>query len=187
MRVALLRHPTPAVARGLCYGRLDVRLAAVAADETLRMIARLAGWQGAAVWSSPRQRCLLPARAIARALCAPAPQVDARLQELDFGAWEGRPWAAVERAALDEWAARPADFTPPGGEAVRSLVTRVGAFWSELPVGAHIIVTHGGPLKVFAALARGEAVDLLRPTMAYAAVDIVVAPVMAEPGQLPAR
>jgi len=172
-RVALLRHPTPHIAPGLIYGRMDVPLADSATTETQRLIDALAGWQGATVWSSPRGRCRIPAEAIARALQCPPPRLDARLRELDFGDWEGRLWPTIDRAALDAWAAAPADFAPPGGEHGASLIARVSAFWHALPDGSHIVVTHGGPLKVLAALARGLAVDLLRPTMAYAAVDIV--------------
>ena len=173
MRAALLRHPTPLVAPGVCYGRLDLPLADSAAAETQGLIAALAGWQHATVWSSPRRRCRIPAEAIAHALRAAPPRLDARLRELDFGDWEGRLWSQIERAALDAWAAAPAAFAPPGGESMQSLIGRVTGFWRSLPVGAHIVVTHGGPLKVLAALARGEPIDLLRPTVGYAAIDVV--------------
>ena len=159
-----MRHPAAAVAAGTCYGRLDLPLADPAAAAALA--ARLAGLGGAA-WSSPAQRC----RAVAVAL-GPH-RLDARLLELDFGAWEGRPWDDVPRPALDRWAADPAGFAPPGGESGAALVARVTAFAASLPLGDHVVVTHGGPLKVLSALLRGFPVDLLAPAPPVGSVTLI--------------
>ena len=150
--IALVRHPPVRVAPGICYGRLDLPLLDSASIAPITM--RFAGF-GGAVWTSPACRCRQVAAAIG------AYRVDDRLQELDFGQWEGMLWDDVPRAALDRWAADPAGFAPPGGESGVALVARVTAFCRALPPGDHVIVTHGGPLKVLAPLLRGEAVDLL--------------------------
>jgi alpha-ribazole phosphatase len=89
--------------------------------------------------------------------------VDARLAEMDFGEWEGQLWDDVPRDAIDAWAADPWRFAPPGGESGAALVARVSAFWLALPEGDHIVITHGGPLKVLVALAARRDVDLLAP------------------------
>ena len=128
--------------------------------------ARLTGF-GGQIWSSPAQRC----RAVADAV-GPH-RLDDRLQELDFGAWEGLPWDDVPRAALDEWASDPVAFAPPGGETGAALIARVGAFYQALGPGDHAIITHGGPLKVLGALARRQAVDLLAAAPALGAVDVI--------------
>ncbi len=83
--------------------------------------------------------------------------------ELDFGAWEGQRWDDVPRAALDAWAADVWGFAPPRGESGGALVARVRAFHAELPAGDHVVISHGGPLKVLAALVAGRSVDLLAP------------------------
>lgn len=169
-RVALLRHPTPRIARGRCYGRLDIPLRAQAAAETAAMAARLDGFAGASVWTSPRLRCRIPARAIAASLGSAPPRIAPALRELDFGTWEGRAWDAIGRAPIDVWAADLLHAAPHGGETGAALITRVCAFWQALPPGAHVLVTHGGPLKILAALAAGRPIDLASPAPPYASV-----------------
>ncbi|MBO1074191.1 histidine phosphatase family protein [Roseomonas marmotae] len=159
MTYALLRHLPTDIAPGLCYGRLD--LPPGAGGDTAAAMAGLAGFPATALFSSPARRCMALAGAVSAATGLPVIQ-DARLLELDFGAWEGQPWDAVPRAALDAWAADPWGFAPPGGESGAALVARLRDFQAELRPGA-IIVSHGGPLKVLAALIEGRPVDLLAP------------------------
>jgi alpha-ribazole phosphatase len=180
MRVVLVRHPKPSIAPGICYGRLDVgiedgrgtpdhdardgpRWLAGFGQNAPDVVGRMAadpGLCGATrVWTSPARRCRGVAEAIARALAVPL-TVDPRLQELDFGAWEGRPWDAIARADLDRWAVCPLRFAPPGGETGAELVARVGDFHAGLRQDC-VVVSHGGPLKVLAALLDGRPIDLL--------------------------
>ena len=160
--IALVRHPAVDAA-GRCYGRTDVALADPHAAAGLAgRLARLGG----AVWTSPSARC----RDVA-AWLGPH-QVDPRLMELDFGAWEGQPWDAVPRPALDEWAADPWRFAPPGGESGAALVSRARAFHLDLPRGDHIVISHGGPLKVLCALVEGRPIDLLAPSVAFGSVTV---------------
>ena len=160
----LVRHPPAAVAPGVCYGRLDLPLADPGAAAALA--GRLAGF-GGTVWTSPARRCRMVAEALG------PHTVDARLQELDFGGWEGQAWDAVPRALLDAWAADPMGFAPPGGESGAALVARAGAFAAALPAGDHVVITHGGPLKVLGAVLRGCPVDLLAPAPAPGSVTVV--------------
>jgi hypothetical protein len=85
--------------------------------------------------------------------------------ELDFGQWEGRHWQEIDRVALDDWAASPERFAPPGGESGQALRHRVRAFWRDVCHAgkAACVVSHGGPLRVLTALAEGRGPDLLRP------------------------
>jgi len=144
----LIRHPRPLIAAGICYGQLDVEAENPAATAE-RLRAELP--PGLPVWSSPLQRC----RTLAEAL-HPAPQIDARLMELNFGAWEGRPWDAVPRAELDAWAADVAGYASPGGESPRQLQARVLDFVADLGAGEHVLVTHAGVIRTLLAQAAGE-------------------------------
>jgi alpha-ribazole phosphatase len=159
-----VRHPAADVLPGVCYGRLDVPVADPSAASALA--ARLAG-MGGTVWTSPARRC----RVVADALRAPI--VDPRLLELDFGDWEGRAWNEVPRSALDAWAADITGFAPPGGESGAALIERVSAFASRLSSGDHVVVTHGGPLKVLTALLRRLPVDLLAPAPELGSVTLI--------------
>jgi len=154
--IVLIRHPPLAVAPGICYGRRDLAIADPDSAASLADAARQA-LQGrtARIWTSPLRRCRTVADAIG------PNTADARLIEMDFGAWDGMAWDTIPRAALDAWAADPLGFAPPGGESGAALIARVAAFHAAMPGGDHAVVAHGGPLKVLEALLRGRPVDLL--------------------------
>lgn len=151
----LVRHTRPAVAEGTCYGRLDLDLAASAPAD---LCTALGGVPPVTrVYASPARRC----RALAAALAARdgAPLVeDERLLEFDFGTWEGQPWAALERAAIDAWAADPWHYAPGGGETLAGVWARVEAFRRDLAgaAGRTAIVAHHGPLRILAAQFEGR-------------------------------
>jgi alpha-ribazole phosphatase len=169
MQVVLVRHPAPDIAAGVCYGRLDVPLRAGAT-----LASSLPALDLARIWTSPSQRC----RAVAEAMARPL-RVEARLLELDFGAWEGMAWDAVPRAALDAWAADPLGFAPPGGESGAALLARVRAVHRDLLAAGEdcAVISHGGPLKLLAALLRGDPPDLLAPAPPIGSVQVVAVPV----------
>lgn len=171
-RVALVRHPRPLVVPGTCYGRLDLALHPDGVAEVGRIAEGLAGFGASRVWSSPARRCMAVADALGLAV-----GYDARLWELDFGDWEGMAWDAVDRAALDGWAASPMEFAPPGGESGEALVARVRSFHAGLREAGEdcVVVSHGGPLKVLRALLRGDAIDLFAAPPALGQVEIVTA------------
>ena len=139
MQVFLIRHPRPLLAAGICYGRLDVAGEdPQGAAERLRPLLPA----GIPVLSSPLQRALRLAEAL-----HPVPQIDARLAEIDFGEWEGRPWAEIDRSLLDAWAADVLDFAPPGGESAARLQARAVECAAGLRGDAVALVTHGGVMR----------------------------------------
>ena len=101
--------------------------------------------------------------------------VDARLQEIDFGEWEGKAWEAIDRAAIDLWAASPLTFAPPGGESGAALIERVSEFHDQLRRERQdcVVVSHGGPLKMLDALLRGIPVDLLAAAPSLGSVTLM--------------
>lgn len=125
-RLWLLRHARPLVDPGVCYGRLDV--AADAAD-TLRAAEKFSATltAQAALHYSPLQRC----EQLVHALIGLQPDLvqnsgaDARLQEMDFGAWEGLAWDAIARTEIDAWARNLAGYAPGGGEPLATMLQRV--------------------------------------------------------------
>jgi len=127
--LVLIRHPAVAVPAGVCYGRSDVALAgdpdAAAADLGRRLAALrapLPRW----VVTSPLARCARVAAALADAHGLDL-HADARLAELDFGAWELCAWDAIARDQLDAWAADLLHARAHGGESVAQFAARVGA------------------------------------------------------------
>jgi alpha-ribazole phosphatase len=156
MRLLLVRHPRPDIDAELCYGSSDV---AVAHAETLRVreVLRAAGLPDALpTWSSPLSRCA----GLAQALAPAALQFDARLAEMDFGAWEMRRWDDIPRAEVDAWAGDLLHYRPGGGECVLDVARRVAAFRAALQRTGHpeaLVICHAGTIRLLRALWSGQA------------------------------
>jgi alpha-ribazole phosphatase len=167
MMIVLVRHPPPDIAPGICYGRLDIPLRPGFAASVAAIVAAIGAHRPLRVWTSPARRC----RTVAEAVGAPT-IMDARLRELDFGDWEGRAWNDVPRAALDRWAADPAGFAPPNGETGAALLARVREVLAAIRTEGEdcAVISHGGPLKLLAALLLGEPADLLAQPPAIGSV-----------------
>lgn len=168
MDLVLIRHAHPAVDDGVCYGRLDLPLAepmSPPADAIAAAVSTAASANGVPpaqrIVCSPAQRAHVTAQRIAQACMAQpgatAPTIDrdARLHELDFGAWEGRRWDAVPREGLDRWAADLMDARPHGGESARMANARVAEWADSLQRSASArclwVVGHAGPMRMLAA------------------------------------
>jgi probable phosphoglycerate mutase len=101
--------------------------------------------------SSDLCRCVDTAR-----LLGFEPRPDERWRELDFGAIEGLRWDDLDgdrQAALVDFDR----FQAPGGESVAALKARVWAAISELESGRHLVVTHGGVIRM---LLRGSGAEV---------------------------
>ena len=156
-RLWLVRHAAPLVAPGTCYGALDVPADAQSTRAAAERLATALP-PGARVAHSTLQRCELLALDLQALRPDLALKTDARLAEMDFGAWEGQPWGHIPRAAFDAWLADFADAPPgEGGETVRALMARVGAAWDDWRAsGADALwVTHAGVMRAALLLARG--------------------------------
>ena len=95
--------------------------------------------------------------ALARELAEPRePIVCEDLVELDFGAWEGRPWEAVPRDELNAWAADLWRHRPGGGESAAMAAGRWRRFsqaFQHHTAKAALAVTHAGLIRVALACA----------------------------------
>jgi alpha-ribazole phosphatase len=140
------RHPKPSQVQGRCIGVSNVHVDARKAKRLahrIRQYARKNGGQQV-VFTSPLQRC---ARVGQWLSCwGWAHCIDPRLAELDFGAWEGQLWLAIERAAIDQWCENFANCAPGGGEALSGLIERCEDFMQEacLRSGPVYMVGHAG-------------------------------------------
>ncbi|MFK0378793.1 alpha-ribazole phosphatase family protein [Pandoraea sp. NPDC090278] len=167
MDLILVRHPQPDVASNVCYGRTDLPVDASRFDATVasmqaRLVALLDGRTPVAIHSSPLQRARRAADVLAASFGLPVTQ-DARLAEMDFGAWEMQSWDAIDHHDLDAWARDVSGFSPPGGESARNIAVRVDA-WARGLRGdgadehtakdaVHVAVAHAGPIRLHTATA----------------------------------
>jgi probable phosphoglycerate mutase len=176
--VYLVRHADhDYVGRGLA-GRLGVPLNAAGRVQA----ERLGRWFGrervSAVWSSPLPRTLDTAAPIARAHGLPVREADALL-EVEFGAWTGKEFAALEDDAdWQRWNGIRSLSRPPGGESMSEVQGRMVDFINQLrnddPDGAHVLVGHGDPIRVALAYYLGVAIDLfLRIEVSPASISVL--------------
>ena len=155
MTLWLVRHAKPVVAPGICYGALDL-----AADPALTLAAAQALAselpQGVGVQVSPLKRC----QQLAHVLQTLRPDLgfstDVRLREMDFGHWEGVPWADIPRAAVDAWTADFAQHRFGGRESANGVLARVASAWDELQATTDTLwIAHAGVAQAAALLQQG--------------------------------
>jgi alpha-ribazole phosphatase len=166
MALTLVRHTPPSVGVEICYGALDVELAADCADAAAALAARFAPVDR--IVTSPLRRCRLLAEALGSRLAVPV-ALDADWREMDFGRWQGRRWADIPRAELDAWAADFMHARPHGGESVAMLVARTReAIGRCCPERRWLAVTHSGVIR--AALFAAGAQDAWTRSIGFGSV-----------------
>ncbi|MCP1726832.1 alpha-ribazole phosphatase [Natronospira proteinivora] len=152
--IVVMRHPRPLVAEGRCYGQLDIPLAP---DWEASLEAHLPLLQQCrAIISSPLHRCRRPAEWLSERLDL-ALTLDPGLMELNFGRWEGQSWQAIDGPEARAWGDDFINRAPPGGESFRALARRVRQSFTAYRdrVGPLLIISHGGPIRVLKADAKG--------------------------------
>lgn len=180
MELYLVRHTTPDIAKGVCYGKSDIDVAAHSFAAELEAIChKLAGItslaiDSSAIYSSPMQRCTKLADELASSLNLSPPTQDPRLVELDFGDWELCSWDDIPRDAFDAWAHDHVDQAPPNGESFYALHQRAAAFLAEVsakPASACVVVTHGGVIRALLGEVLGlPLIDTFRFQIDFASV-----------------
>lgn len=172
MEIILIRHTTPDVEKGICYGQADIRVKETflqEADAVLPLLPR----DATVIYTSPLSRCVRLAEHLARSRRLPVVRDD-RLKELNFGAWELQSWDSIDRAVLQPWMDNYVDTACPGGESYRQLATRAADFLNALRTDAHknaLIVTHHGVIKAISAHLLGISLeDAMSMTFGYGSV-----------------
>jgi alpha-ribazole phosphatase len=155
MTLHVWRHPPARGAAGRCIGRTDLAIDPRRAKRLAHRIRTAARRQGLPriVLTSP----LLRSREVGRWLhrWGWLHRVDPALAEMDFGRWDGRPWAEVPAAEVELWCADFLHYAPGAGECLHAFFTRVQN-WSAPATGA-CIVGHAGWMLARRWLGTGEA------------------------------
>ncbi|MEM1051095.1 MAG: histidine phosphatase family protein [Pseudomonadota bacterium] len=147
MALIFLRHSEPLIEPGICYGRSDIGARELSEAELSELIGTLPQFL-IRIDTSPLSRCSVLAERFAERLRLPL-QADPRLQEIDFGRWEGCAWDDIPRDEIDTWAADVTGAKPHGGESVNEMTARVRSYLDETPHGQSDIlaVTHMGVVR----------------------------------------
>lgn len=150
MDIYLIRHTRTAAEPGLCYGQSDIALADSFPEEAQALQQKLpALTDNCKVFSSPLSRCRQLAELISRNVTT-----DDRLLEIDFGAWEGLRFDAIEADVLQHWTDNFVHLPPPNGESFTDLCQRADSFWQDLlnhEAEQILVITHAGVIRALLA------------------------------------
>jgi len=144
MEIYLVRHTTPDVAKGVCYGQADIDVTATFLAEAAIIKQHLPATI-IAVHSSPLQRCKKLAQHL---FDGHNIQLHDSLKEVDCGEWELKPWDDIPREEIDAWV-NGLTVRMPNGESYTGLYDRVKDIFLQLheQAGPIAIVTHGGVIR----------------------------------------
>ncbi len=151
-RLTLIRHAlTEWNVSGRVQGQTDVPLSDDGRAQARQLARYVRGLEERAeVFSSPLARARETAEI---AFAGRDIRLDARLSELDFGAFEGLSQHECE--AHPEWAwwlADPYERSAPGGESYRQLRARAAAWLEDMGDVDHVVaVSHSGTIKMLLA------------------------------------
>lgn len=176
--VDLMRHGEPVGGRRY-RGQLDDPLSEEGWRQMRAAVADHAPWHS--VVSSPLSRCAAFAGELAARHGLPL-ELEPRLKEISFGAWEGRTAQELTEAdpqALLRFWSDPLRHTPPGGEGLPEFRDRVIPAWEALldrHAGRHLLlVTHAGVMRMVLRHLLDMPLDrLFRFQVEYACVTRVV-------------
>jgi len=160
-RLVLVRHGQAVGGDGVCLGQADPPLSPDGARAILALVtdptgsvARRVNAAGR-VFSSDLARAAESARLIA-AVGGVTVTHDARLREMDFGAWNGEAWSTIERRDPERFSTWMAGWTTeatPGGERLADVVRRAAEWLGEIVVGRTrpgetvLVVSHAGWIR----------------------------------------
>jgi alpha-ribazole phosphatase len=147
LELYLIRHTRVAIEKSVCYGQSDIALADTFQTELMEIRQKLTLNPDCVIYSSPLQRSLQ----LATAICPPVqPITDERLMELNFGNWELKKWAELNKQELDDWMNDFVNVPCTGGESYTDLYKRSVAFFNQCIQQPHrqvLLVSHGGVIR----------------------------------------
>ncbi len=157
MEIYLIRHTTPDVVKGVCYGQSEVPLKNTFEEEAEKILQNLPE-NIEIIYSSPLSRCLRFADFLSSRLSVPVVK-DERLKELNFGKWEMKKWDEINPVQLQQWMDDYVSVRCPDGESYRDLAERANTFLSQLRSKNFIriaVIGHNGLIKAMHSIANGN-------------------------------
>ena len=149
MQIYLVRHTTPAIAKGICYGQTDIGLDENLFDEEFKTILTKLPNGIEQFYTSPLIRCIKLTEKLSEIFTE-----DKRLMELNFGDWENKNWNDIDQHDVNVWMQDFVNIAPSGGENYANLHSRTLQFIDSLLVTkkkSAAIVTHAGNIRSFIA------------------------------------
>lgn len=160
--ILLARHGHHAEVGKVLSGRSEIPLSLLGREQALRLADRLADRPLDRVYSSPRRRAVETAAAVAERHGLPVEPAE-DLDEIDFGAWAGQSFAALDDAPdWRAWNAARGSAATPSGETMRSATSRaLRHIESMAAAGVVLCVSHCDIIRGIVAHYLGLSMDRL--------------------------
>ncbi|ANW96689.1 hypothetical protein AXE80_10580 [Wenyingzhuangia fucanilytica] len=142
MILYLIRHTTPDIEKGICYGQANIPLPDNFNDEVDFLLSKLKNHPIQHVISSPLLRCTQLANKI-----NPNFSTDENLKEIDFGDWELMDWNKIPQEEIDPWMKDFVNVAVPNGESYMDLYLRTISVYQQIKNDYTAIVTHAGVIR----------------------------------------
>ena len=160
MEIYLVRHTTPDVAKGVCYGQADLDVTDLFETEAATIRQHLPDTI-TAVYSSPLLRCKKLADHLFRDRII---HLHDDLKEINCGGWEMQLWDDIPKVEIDPWMKDFVNVRIPGGESYTDVFERVsrcfkqiiehhsstidnGVLATENGMCRAVIIAHGGVIR----------------------------------------
>lgn len=153
LTILLTRHGLADAGDVMLGAHLDPPLRPKGRAQARALARHLAGLPLDRIVSSPLRRALETAEIVARGRLV---ETDARLVELDYGAWEGLTYVQMQArdpGLRERWEADPARTRPPGGETAAEVAARCESFLADFLAEA----AAAGPVASEAQPGQGDA------------------------------
>jgi alpha-ribazole phosphatase len=148
MQVYLIRHTTPQVSKGICYGSTNIGLNEQLFTQQAQAIKSITDALNIANYhSSSLQRCTQLSQYLSgnNYLCFDA------LQEMHFGDWENTTWASIDEKVLNNWMNNFVTVATPNGESYEQLYARVNNYITTELLNSQYesiaIICHAGVIR----------------------------------------
>ena len=145
-----LRHPTPDISAGICYGQTDMDIADIGHAQIETALADTPSFTR--IIASPALRCRKLATDLAQRENLPL-SFDSRLWEMNMGDWEGIAWREIDREKSELWLKDAHNNPTPNGESFRDVQARVSACINEIISDSLLhhsqtaIICHASPIR----------------------------------------
>lgn len=165
--ILLVRHAQADHRAGYLYGRTPgVRLSDTGREQAKRLAVRLEPVKLRAIYSSPMERCLETAEAVAAGRRLDI-RIEEGLNEVEYGKWRGRSFKSLAKTKLWRTVQRvPSHATFPEGESVLQMQQRgveaIEAIRARHRRGAVGVFSHADMIKAIVAHYLGMHIDLFQ-------------------------
>ena len=145
MQVYLIRHTTPNIAKGICYGQTDMEVNQTLFEEELNILKNKLPQNIEQFYTSPLKRCKILTENLTTNFIE-----NNSLMEMNFGDWEYKKWDEIAGKEFEKWMQNFVDTKTPNGENFIELSDRTNIFLEEIfqkEYKSIAIVTHAGNIR----------------------------------------